>query len=201
MGRITVGVQQTPGTCTANYPQYPAWYTYDLLGNMITEESGGEFITFTSAYNGAARLTSLTSTESDAPAFPPNLLSAAHYNAFGGIISDTLGDTETESWTYDNRMRLQASNALYNGVSLYSYSLTFAPNSDVLTANDSVNGNWTYSYDQFNRLTGSNKNSGSAVYSYVYDRFGNRWQQNPGFAATFTGNDPGSPQKNNRIDG
>jgi RHS repeat-associated protein len=32
-------------------------------------------------------------------------------------------------------------------------------------------------------------------------RFGNRWQQNPGFSATFTGNHPSSPQNNNQIDG
>ena len=37
----------------------------------------------------------------------------------------------------------------------------------------------------------------------MYDRFGNRWQQNGpySFLATFTGNNPGSPQNNNRIDG
>ncbi len=38
---------------------------------------------------------------------------------------------------------------------------------------------------------------------YVYDRFGNRWQQNGpnSFLATFTGNNPSSPQNNNRMDG
>src|SRR5271168_2497661 len=37
-----------------------------------------------------------------------------------------------------------------------------------------------------------------------FDRFGNRWQQNGPtntFLATFTGNNPGNPQNNNRIDG
>jgi len=52
-------------------------------------------------------------------------------------------------------------------------------------------------------LIGSNKNSGQSVFSYVYDRFGNRWQQNgsQSFIATFTGNNPGNPQNNNRMDG
>jgi RHS repeat-associated protein len=74
---------------------------------------------------------------------------------------------------------------------------------DILAANDTANGNWTYSYDAFNRLVGSNKNSGQSVFSYVYDRFGNRWQQNGSnsFLATFTGNNPGNPQNNNRMDG
>jgi hypothetical protein len=37
----------------------------------------------------------------------------------------------------------------------------------------------------------------------VYDRFGNRWQQigPQSFIATFTGNNPGTPQNNNRMDG
>jgi RHS repeat-associated protein len=41
------------------------------------------------------------------------------------------------------------------------------------------------------------------VFNYVYDRFGNRWQQNGpnSFIATFTGNNPGSPANNNRMDG
>jgi len=77
---------------------------------------------------------------------------------------------------------------------VYSLAMTsYAPNGDVLAANDSVNGNWTYSYDAFNRLTGSNQNSGQSIYSYVYDAYGNRWQQNglihpPPNCCNFTGN-------------
>jgi YD repeat-containing protein len=41
-----------------------------------------------------------------------------------------------------------------------------------------VNGNWTYTYDAFDRLASSSQNSGTNAFSYVYDRFGNRWQQN-----------------------
>jgi len=61
---------------------------------------------------------------------------------------------------------------------------------------DSANGNWTYTYDDFNRLIGANQNSGQAVYSYAYDRFGNRWQQNGPHTMllTFSG-------ANNRMDG
>jgi len=87
--------------------------------------------------------------------------------------------------------------SLTGGTGGYSLRLTYAPDGDILSANDSVNGNWTYSYDPFNRLVGTNQNSGQFIYSYVYDRYGNRWQQN-GFYhppnLSFTGN-------NNRIDG
>jgi RHS repeat-associated protein len=87
---------------------------------------------------------------------------------------------------------------------LYSLNMGYAPDGSVTSANDSVNGNWTYSYDAFNRLVGSNQNIGQAVYNYVFDRFGNRWQQNGGtssFVATFTGNNQYTPANNNRMDG
>ena len=88
----------------------------------------------------------------------------------------------------------------------YSYALTYAPDGDVVAANDSVNGNWTYSYDDFNRLVSSACSAecpdgqGTQGFGYVYDRYANRWQQNvtagsgPQPQATFNGN-------NNRIDG
>lgn len=69
----------------------------------------------------------------------------------------------------------------------YTFSVSYAPNGDVLSANDNVNGNWVYAYDGFNRLTCSNLSSngscssptsGSVTYTYAYDRYGNRWQQN-----------------------
>src|SRR6185312_2335421 len=83
---------------------------------------------------------------------------------------------------------------------LYSYTLGFANDGNITSANDSVNGNWTYTYDQFNRLLTSNKNSGQQAFSYGYDRFGNRWTQTvtagsgPQPSYSFTGG-------NNRIDG
>jgi RHS repeat-associated protein len=52
----------------------------------------------------------------------------------------------------------------------------YAPNGDILSANDSANGNWTYTYDDFNRLLTANA-TGQA-YTYDYDRYGNRWHQN-----------------------
>lgn len=57
---------------------------------------------------------------------------------------------------------------------------------------------WGYSYDDFNRLSAANESdniTGQANYSYAYDRFGNRWQQNgpSSMMLSFSGN-------NNRID-
>jgi RHS repeat-associated protein len=198
MGRTTGRYTYRPYSCGT----YPLNYTYDLAGNL-TSETDGNWHTSSYTYNAAGRLTSVTNSQ-NAPWQPPNLLSGVHYNALGGVTSGTTAFGEIEAYGYDNRGRLQSSAITLNNATIYSFNISsFAPNSDVLAVNDSVNGNWTYSYDAFNRLVGANQNGGQAVYNYVYDRFGNRWQQNGphAFLATFTGNSPSTPQNNNRMDG
>ena len=203
-GRVSEDWQKTPQGGCANTYALP--YTYDLMGNMTSSFAPWQN-SFTYTYNSAARLTAVTGSYSDSQN-PPNLLSGAHYNAAGQIISDTLGTGETETYSYTKRNQLQAESATLNSTTIYSYGLTLAPNGDVTAANDSVNGNWNYSYDQFNRLVCSNlvtngtcssPTNGTPTYSYVYDRFGNRWQQNGPytFATTFTGN---ATTNNNRMD-
>jgi RHS repeat-associated protein len=177
-------------------------HAYDLLGDTTSETAGYGSATYT--YNTAARPITVTSSYSD-PNNPATVFSAAHYNAFGGLTSDTLGNGETETYSYAPSLtRLQSYTAKLNTNTIYNFNITsFAPNGDILAAGDTANGNWTYGYDPFNRLVGANKNSGQAVYNYVYDRFGNRWQQNgpQTFLATFTGNNQSNPQNNNCMDG
>jgi RHS repeat-associated protein len=80
---------------------------------------------------------------------------------------------------------------------IYTLALSsYAPDANVLTANDSVNGNWTFTYDAFNRVVGANQNSGQSVYNYVYDVAGNRWQQNGPHTMILT-----FSATNNRADG
>jgi RHS repeat-associated protein len=55
-------------------------------------------------------------------------------------------------------------------------NIGYAPNGNVLSGNDSQNGNWSYTYDDFNRLRTATKPG--LGFSYAYDRLGNRWQQN-----------------------
>ena len=205
MGRISEQSQYLPTGCACDYA-LP--YTYDLMGNMLTStDPYGN--SFTYGYNGAGRITSVTGSYSDAND-PASLLSAMHYNAAGQPISDQLGDDgEVETYTYTNRNQLRAMSAVNGSTPIYNYSLTFAPNGNVLTANDSVNGNWNYSYDQFNRLVCANLASngtcatpptGTPTYTYVYDRFGNRWQQNGSYSMQLSFTGSGSTN-NNRMDG
>jgi RHS repeat-associated protein len=67
---------------------------------------------------------------------------------------------------------------------VYSYSITqpngvttgYAPNGNVVAYTDSVNGTWSFGYDDVNRLTSSVQTAGGAQqYScWSYDSFGNR---------------------------
>jgi RHS repeat-associated protein len=64
--------------------------------------------------------------------------------------------------------------------------LGYSPNGNILVGNDSANGNWAYTYDDFNRIGSALCGSGAAAcpgaqtalgYSYSFDRYGNRWHQ------------------------
>jgi RHS repeat-associated protein len=169
MGRVLSNWQCTPQTCpTPSF--YQLSYAYDLLGDPTTA-SNGVGVTFSYAYNAAPRMIGITSNLVDST-HPATLLSSVHYGQFGPI-SDTLGNGLNEIFGYNAYGALQS-----YASTPYSFSLGFASNWNVSSAADSVNGNWSYGYDQFNRLASSNKNSGAQTFSYVYDRYGNRLQQN-----------------------
>ena len=79
-------------------------------------------------------------------------------------------------------------------------------NGDVLAMTDAVMGTWSYTYDDFNRLTGGTATAGvdsGLALGWTYDRYGNRWAQN----ATGSGNATAvQPQlsftgNNNHVDG
>jgi RHS repeat-associated protein len=149
------------------------------------------------SYNTAGNLTTLTSSLSDAN-HPGTLLSGVSYNALGHPANYNFGNGLTETPWYTNRGWLYSDvvyptghwgNWLYsNNIEIWQngqyLGLGFAPNGNILYSNDSSSGNWTYAYDDFNRLStsscsGSCPGSQSSLgYQYRFDRFGNRWQQN-----------------------
>lgn len=187
MGRTANEWQCTPLNCGSGAFSLP--YTYDLAGDNLTS-SNGEGVTFTSTYDTAAQLTSMTSSLSDAN-HPGTLLSNGVYNAPGQLTSGQLGNGITETRAYNPRLWMTSLSA----GSAYNLNMTsYAPNGDILAANDSANGSWTYTYDDFNRL--ATANATGQAYTYKYDRFGNRWQQNGPHTMllTFSAN-------NNRMDG
>jgi RHS repeat-associated protein len=93
-----------------------------------------------------------------------------------------------------------------SGGTAYSLTVNHAGNGDVSNLTDSVNGTWSYVYDDFNRLTTATSSAGACsglTLTWQYDRFGNRLSQSASGTTSCTAYQPqltftGS---NNRIDG
>jgi RHS repeat-associated protein len=100
MARTALNVQCTPNTCNASpFTPYSLGYQYDLIGD-VTSAGNGAGVTFTSSFNIGGRLTSITSSLSDAN-HPSTLLSNAHYSP--AAVSDTLGNGEVEDTSFSRR--------------------------------------------------------------------------------------------------
>jgi YD repeat-containing protein len=195
--------------------QYFGSYQYDLLGDEIDRNlSGNDYV---STYNGAGRLSTFKSKNFNDANNPPNLLTGGTYDAAGHLISATLANGLTESWGYDKRERLQymavgtTCSGGNCGTTQYGYSIAnssgtgFAPNGDILFAHDTVNGDWSYTYDDFNRLISASSSAGPCAgmnLSWGYDRYGNRWNQTATGSTTCTASQPqhSFTGNNNRID-
>jgi hypothetical protein len=151
--------QCTPSTCGAGaYPPYYLYSAYNLLGNeMGLWESGvGRY----STYDTVNRLQNFTASFNVPPGTTgpgtQNLLTNVLYGPLR-MTQGTLGSrsgTLTETRGYNNRTWLQS---IAVSSSRYSLGLTYYGNGNIHTANDSVNGNWTYGYDNVNRLSTASK--------------------------------------------
>ena len=188
-GRVSVTGQCTPRTCGTD--GYASHYTYDLAGDLIGFDRGMDMVTSVSygghtvGYDTAGRTATVTSTFADA-SHPQTMFTATQYGPLG-LNCAVLGDQSSvynANTTYSNRgwttgISYGRSIGCPTGVgaggtptTLYSLGLSYNPNGNVKTANDSVNGNWSYMYDGLNRLTAAGQNSQALTYGY--DDFGNR---------------------------
>jgi len=141
------------------------------MGNLANASYPG-IGQFTYTYDAAANLTQVNSPyDGSSP-----LLSNIAYTPLKAPSSINFGNGFKETRTYNNRLALTGITVVNSQqVSKYFFSVTnFAPNGNYLYA-DSNLGAWTYSYDDFNRL--STAISGTGSFSFAYDQFGNRWRQ------------------------
>jgi RHS repeat-associated protein len=168
MGRVINNWQCTPLNCGTG--SFLLSYGYDLFGD-VTSATNGAGVTFSYSYNTAPRLTGMTSNFVDTT-HPATFLSNVHYGRFG-VTGDTLGNGLNETFGYNTLGEFNSYTTA--PTTPYSFTLGLAPDGNITSATDSVNGSWTYSYDQFNRLGGSTQGANSQT--YVYDRYGNRLQQ------------------------
>lgn len=67
----------------------------------------------------------------------------------GELTAVALGNGVQESWKFDVRGRLTSHAA---GSAFNLSNLAYAPDGDVASANDNVNGNWNYGYDALDLL-------------------------------------------------
>jgi RHS repeat-associated protein len=184
MGRVTDLWQCVTAPCTS---PWHAQQVYDLGGDMTSlAYNGGTPLIY--AYDRAQRITGISGVA--LPNLTSPLLSNVTYGPVG-LLSATLGTGAgalPEARTYNNRTWL---NCLQVGTpltgctaSVYSLEIPTNPsgysgNGNLTHATDSVNGDWSYTYDDFNRLATANTppTNPTLAYSYSYDRFGNRWAQ------------------------
>jgi RHS repeat-associated protein len=182
MGRVVWEEECTPSIC--NEGGNIASYTYDWLGNLLTAGNGvGGTDTYT--YSPANEVLSITSSISDST-HPPNLVSNVQNGPFGPL-NWRLGNGLAGIRAYDALGRpsggwvcVSSSQSYCTGTEQYSYTSSWR-GSDLISAYDTtLSQSNSYGYDEFGRLTSLTVNSGApGNYSWVYDRWGNRWNQSP----------------------
>lgn len=181
IGRVAENWQCTPLNCGSG--TFSLNFAYDYLGDVTSLANSKEGVTYTYKYDTLTRLTRLQSSLNDSN-HPGTLLTVNTYNPLGEITKATLGNGIIRNVAYDNRGRPTS----LSDASVYSFTLGYAGDNNVLTGDDSINGSWRYTYDDFNRVTSANKNNGQQTYSYDYDRYSNRWQQNSNPSYIFNSN-------------
>ncbi|WP_263415228.1 RHS repeat domain-containing protein [Terriglobus albidus] len=202
LGRVLATKTCTPLTCSSTNNASSGWYdqtySYDLAGDL-TSYSDGFGTTITQNYDSGGRISSVTSSLVNAT-HPSTLWTANSYSPIG-ITQATLGNGIVTSRQYTNRTWLQSNTAAnQSNQSLYSEGLSYYHNGNPQTASDSINGNWTYQYDNLNRLSTAVASNIGVGCQFGYDSFGNRKQEAPYqgscFSPTFS-----FSAGNNQIDG
>jgi RHS repeat-associated protein len=182
MGRVTALGECAPSNCGSS--AFTTAYAYDLAGNMLTfVDAFGP--TYAYAYSLANETQSIVSNWNDSN-HPPNLLSAVQQGP-SGPLNWRLGNGLTGVRTYDSLGRVNAgwvcsgSSQPYctGGQQLYGFSLASQGARVSSECDTALSQCMNFGYDEFNRLASRTVTSGSPQnFQYIYDRWGNRWQQN-----------------------
>lgn len=169
VGRIAKELRCVPSFC-GSYLQ-DTEYTYDAAGNEVTSYTNETTLAY--GYDGAGRMTAETIQYVGGQ--PGILMEAVHYSPFGAITSAN----GFENRTYDKRGR--AVNVNYSSTDYalnYNANYDYYPNGNLNHTFDYVIGNFTYNYDNLNRLTSAvSQDPTVGTQSYTYDTFGDRLSQ------------------------
>ena len=121
----------------------------------------------------------------ECPGRPANLIWDP--KSTNGPVSYNLGNGLSNLNAYDSLGRLEGgwvcnaanlSIGCTGGTQYYGYWINWSGVQATLTVDSILNQTSNNSYDEFNRLSSRTLSGTQATSSYVYDRYGNRWQQN-----------------------
>jgi RHS repeat-associated protein len=184
MGRVTNLWECAPSTCgTSGRTSRPLSFQYDYVGDLTSEGDGvSGIINYT--YSSGQEVTSITNATYGGTYNPSNLVSNVVNGPFGPI-SWSLGNGHTAVNAFDSMGR-RTGFWVCNGSTQPTcagqggpYGFVISPQGERVTSGtDTTMGPFTLGYDDFNRLTSVNRYSGAQTFADVYDRYGNRWQQN-----------------------
>jgi RHS repeat-associated protein len=186
MGNVTTMWQCAPSICgTSAQASRPALtFGYDYVGNLVSEGDGASG-NIAYGRSPAGEVTSITNQTYTDQYNTPNLVSNV-VNSPNGPTSYQLGNGLSVNRQYDAMGRLYGGWVCSGTVQpncaggTQTYGFTANQSGARVTAvNDTaLNQHIDFGYDEFNRLSSANIWSGQQTFSYVYDRYGNRWQQN-----------------------
>ena len=163
-------------------------YSHDWQGNL-TGESDPTAGNIGYSYSAAGEITLVTGSYGlNGSCCGTYNLASGVQNGPNGPLNYQLGNGLSDSFAYDSLGRRQGgfvcngSTQSYctGGTQLYGYHVTWQGARAIDLSDTVQNQGQAYGYDEFNRLTtsttaGSGQKRG---FSWVYDRYGNRWQQN-----------------------
>jgi len=203
-GRYTAGVGYTgtiysydaSGNVIANYECEPAScgnpardqtisYGYDWAGTL-TSESDGAGAVYTYARSPAGEVTGISSSLADATDPANIVIPNSVQNGPFGPTNYLLGNGTNQVLAYDGSGRNINGWVCNNGSTapqcggsglLYGYGDTWKGHQITWSGDTSEGQLRNYGYDEFDRLSSMSIDNGQ-TYQYIYDRWGNRWQQN-----------------------
>jgi len=180
-GNVILKWSSTPSFNTGVSPIHKQNFTYNWVGGLLSADDGAGKTT-SYGYSVANELNSIASSPSDAT-HPGTLISNVQNGPNGPI-----------SWQYGNGLsHVSQYDGLGRQVGWYDCSASTQINCSGGAFKDGyfrqIQGQRVtvsctgpcanYGYDEFNRVSSRTEQSGTQnMYTYTYDRYGNRWQQN-----------------------
>ena len=183
-GRVTILDECLPSGCGNGAYDKQLYYTYDLAGNLTSSTDGGG-VTTTYTVSPADEVLSMVSSLSNATN-PANVLSNVQ-NGPDGPVSWSVGNGLSGVYIYDTMGRVaggwlcNGSTSAYctGGTQIYGFTSGWKGVRETGECDTVLNQCIGYGYDEFNRLNSRTVTAGTVQnYTYVYDRYGNLWQQN-----------------------